>query len=710
MSAANGKHSVTFEPSATKDPGGLGSFILHLSTAGAEVPEWGTVRRDEYLRKLLRKPEYGLLAGAMTTMVMKAAGWRWQIVGGSPPMREFLQESLTKRIKGGWASLITKGGQDFYGQDKGTIWEVMGLDYPDPEGGKLAPLRPPCIGLHALDPALCELTKNPEYPIIYWNPDTGRRHFLHETRVIHLVDMATNQYEYTGLGLCAVSRVLQRAAIIAKQGTLESEMLSDLPPPGAFIAQNVDWDDTVTDYEQKQDEKGNSIYRGYLVFQSQDPDRPADLKFMTFASLPENFNPLEYFKLTMLVFALGWGTDPRDFTTISEGLGTAAEAEVKHSKSLQTGTAYFRQLIADSINSKVCVGTDCLFEWVEQDTEEQYRKAQTQKETADAVSTVKSAGIMKVNEARARLFDVGLLTEEELNAPDEAPAPLEGARQLPGEPAYTPETLGDPGPDSTIEDGEVTQPDLERVAEIWRGIPELAPFAPPPGFTAGEVGLRSKLWRLFAKRQPPPARIPEPSRGPLYDIYITDMKRRAGELCRQLHAGEVGLLEWKDKARELVKTANVGAAVIGKGGWGEMTPADWGRVGAVLRNPGGGQYKYLDDFAAQLLEKAQAGEIYSQAYLENRLGLYMDAARQSFSMGAVAALGINPGDLPAHPGDGSTKCMTRCKCSWEFTPTALPGLYDAYWRLGVADHCEDCIARAGAWVPWGIVRANDESI
>ena len=54
--------------------------------------------------------------------------------------------------------------------------------------------------------------------------------------------------------------------------------------------------------------------------------------------------------------------------------------------------------------------------------------------------------------------------------------------------------------------------------------------------------------------------------------------------------------------------------------------------------------------------------------------------------------------LPAWPGDGTTICLTNCKCRWSINILSIErGDYNATWRLGAAEHCRTCRQRARAW-------------
>jgi hypothetical protein len=77
--------------------------------------------------------------------------------------------------------------------------------------------------------------------------------------------------------------------------------------------------------------------------------------------------------------------------------------------------------------------------------------------------------------------------------------------------------------------------------------------------------------------------------------------------------------------------------------------------------------------------------------------MYMRSAREAFERGKMRAWGIP--DLPAWPGDGSTECLTNCRCHWEFEP--WQGYINCYWIIDwEAENCQDCIDRYHLWNPW----------
>jgi hypothetical protein len=129
-----------------------------------------------------------------------------------------------------------------------------------------------------------------------------------------------------------------------------------------------------------------------------------------------------------------------------------------------------------------------------------------------------------------------------------------------------------------------------------------------------------------------------------------------------------------------------------------MTQSDWGRVGAEVK----AQYRYLQGFADAVV--AQKDTI-SLAYIEARANMYGEAARHTANImqagnlaGGTRRQPTGYDSLPWMPGDGSTRCLTNCKCHWEITvidQTDDMQLVQAVWTLAEAEHCPDCVERDG---------------
>ena len=156
-------------------------------------------------------------------------------------------------------------------------------------------------------------------------------------------------------------------------------------------------------------------------------------------------------------------------------------------------------------------------------------------------------------------------------------------------------------------------------------------------------------------------------------------------LTARLASGSITVQQWTAAMREQIKTAYTQQYILGRGGVGAMSQADYGRIGGMLTE----QYRYLDQFAREIAQgKLSPGQIAMRARM------YMDSATQAYERGRAAARGLR---LPAYPGDGATRCRTRCKCRWDIKETEAG--YVCYWRLGRAEHCDDCLRNAAIYNP-----------
>ena len=174
------------------------------------------------------------------------------------------------------------------------------------------------------------------------------------------------------------------------------------------------------------------------------------------------------------------------------------------------------------------------------------------------------------------------------------------------------------------------------------------------------------------------------------DIYMN----RVRKLNKDLKRGNIEADEWLRRMMGQVKDLHTTAYAIGYSGrWDEIGRRDWLAVANATRR----QYRYLRAWRQEILRDGM--EAFSLAQLNDRAQKYGAAARESFEKGYSAEVGMPPEILPAYPGDGTTECMTRCKCRWAINILDKQNQdFDCTWTLGVAEHCETCMERASEWV------------
>lgn len=180
----------------------------------------------------------------------------------------------------------------------------------------------------------------------------------------------------------------------------------------------------------------------------------------------------------------------------------------------------------------------------------------------------------------------------------------------------------------------------------------------------------------------------------LRDQFAAAKREGAQALASDLSTGRKSVQEFEVAFRREIKNTFIDQYVLGKGGRGNMTQADWGAVGRMVRD----QYMYANDFARDI-----AGGTLSQAQIAQRAGLYFESSTQAFEQGRSAGYGVPT--LPQYPADGRTQCRSNCKCSWQIKDA--DDSWECTWKLNAsAETCEGCLANASRWAPLVILKAG----
>lgn len=146
------------------------------------------------------------------------------------------------------------------------------------------------------------------------------------------------------------------------------------------------------------------------------------------------------------------------------------------------------------------------------------------------------------------------------------------------------------------------------------------------------------------------------------DASLVQADARARLYAEQLRTGALSLGQWERSMRVLIKDVHIFSVAGSVGGWAQLGPAEYGRIGQIVRT----QYEYLYQFAGDIASGAQ-----SLGGVANRATLYVQAGRTS----AEAQQLVSDGDA---------------------------GYDEERNVLGVADHCGECpaLSRLG-WQPRG---------
>lgn len=106
------------------------------------------------------------------------------------------------------------------------------------------------------------------------------------------------------------------------------------------------------------------------------------------------------------------------------------------------------------------------------------------------------------------------------------------------------------------------------------------------------------------------------------DTALQRAERRVMLNASDLQARRITLAEWQTETRDAVRLIHLYSAAAARGGWAQMSPAEFGHVGAELRF----QYEKLQAFALEI----EAGLPLDGRFL-TRAGMYAQAGRKTYT-------------------------------------------------------------------------------
>lgn len=172
-----------------------------------------------------------------------------------------------------------------------------------------------------------------------------------------------------------------------------------------------------------------------------------------------------------------------------------------------------------------------------------------------------------------------------------------------------------------------------------------------------------------------------------FAIYAGYYKTQVDNLADDLESGKITVDEWEAAMLVELEKLHTTAYIIGLGGIAAASAEAFAAIGTIVAT----QSRFLRRWADDLREETKI----VASKIKSRAAMYLNAANATLLIALTDALGMPR--LPAYPGDGTTSCLANCKCSWQFT--RVPGGWDCYWRLQVAEHCPECNSRATTWNP-----------
>ena len=164
---------------------------------------------------------------------------------------------------------------------------------------------------------------------------------------------------------------------------------------------------------------------------------------------------------------------------------------------------------------------------------------------------------------------------------------------------------------------------------------------------------------------------------------------RAGYLVDSLVDGTMTVQAFDRELRARVKRVYVTEYLLGRGGRYAMTADDRQVLGDLVHES--------SVFVRSFVERVAAGD-FTEAEVRSRTRGHVSAAVKAHERAKARSYSADL-DLPAYPGDGSTKCVGNCRCRWDVREK--DDQWEATWKTkGGAGGCEDCERRGGEWNPF----------
>lgn len=384
-----------------------------------DIPGWWSPARDVYLKEFVKQPGNDILEGAISSLVKKFISMNWVLEGPQRIVTRYHAVLSYADFLRGWAELVSKTIESFLIFDKGAFWELLGDGL---NGDLTGPIVGGVQGVAILDTEYCQLTGDPEYPVLYYNTKDGRPHKLHYSRVVHFVDMPSPCRTMNDIGFSSVSRVLSSSQILLKIAKFKDEQLSDMPPAGLLILSNIlptKWRSAQTNFEMTRKQRGNELWSGIMTLFGADPQQKASAEFINFSKIPDGFKETDSTELYIKILSLAFGVDIREFWPLSGGpLGSGRETQLQHQKAKGKGVGHILALIERAINLKI-LPKSVTFKFDFQDDEDDLLQAQineikvktimsmwTPANTAEEVALgIESQSVVTKDEVRTMLFE-----------------------------------------------------------------------------------------------------------------------------------------------------------------------------------------------------------------------------------------------------------------------------------------------------------------
>lgn len=316
---------------------GLGFFMP--AQLGLLSP-YGTVDCDRQLRMLHYAEQNALWSGAANVWDEKILSTPFEIKGGRNQTYQWQDIFFASDFGEGYDFMMSKFLTDYKTLNRGAFIEKVA--YGDPDTPLADDAR--IVGLNHLDAMRMLITGNRDYPYIYFSEFTGEMHRMHRTRVLRLTHSPNPNTSLFGMGKSILYDALTVANAQILLGRAQNEMLSDMPPAGLIVFNNIKGEDISTalaQFESMRQRDGQQVWRAPLHLESKNPAEPATVEFIPLAQMPKDYDYEKYMRSHVNLLALTMGLDPQDIWPLASAtMGSGMQSEVLAKKTSGKGPGY----------------------------------------------------------------------------------------------------------------------------------------------------------------------------------------------------------------------------------------------------------------------------------------------------------------------------------------------------------------------------------
>lgn len=364
---------------------GDNGLLMRFGEKASDAPEWWRVHQyDAFTENFW--PTEPFLASAVATVASQYSARTWFLDGPKRAVKTTMDMLESADNGRGMVSLFLKLIQDLKTRNNGAFLGLPrdGFDYaeiasrdaierykPAEKALKLSSSGrlPPVVGLEHLDSSACWRTGDPLYPVLYRDPINGNTLYLPWHMVVPMAELPHPKVRYGGIQLCAVSRVLRAAQIIAAHEIYKLEKITGRSPEDMILFTGVNRqevrDQLAYGTEQADNENLLRWQDAALVF-GINPERPATATTLSLKSTGGFGDMNAELQWYITVVALGFLETYQTFAPLQSGnLGNSQQSIILAEGAAGKGPALWEKMITQIMHQYAIVPRNCTWRFGE---------------------------------------------------------------------------------------------------------------------------------------------------------------------------------------------------------------------------------------------------------------------------------------------------------------------------------------------------------